>query len=682
TRLVRENEVIFVASAGNGGPALNTVGAPGGSTSAILGVGAWLSPAMMKTEYGFLDPGEGVPYTWSSRGPTRDGAWGVNFVAPGGAESPVPGWTLTRSMQAHGTSMASPNATGCIALLLSALKAEKIPYQPHTIRRALENTAVPQGEWPAVDQGHGLLQVEQAYDYLKNHQKVASIPEIRARVNQNGKEGRGVVLEGARAEEESTLRVSIRPVFQENQSRQVLAAFQQRLVLKTSESWLEVPESLFLPNQRRSIDVRIDPSALPPGLHTAEVCGFSAESEAAGPLFRLPVIVKRPIPLDEDFKASSRLYLESGKVVRQFFEVPRGAQEVEVHVKGFGVDSSRRIELHGQQVEPGRSVQVTGRRQSVRLSPEVNESERIFKVIPGRVFELATVQSWSSPGSTEVEMTVEFRGVEMNPSALLLTPGDLFEPVTLQGTVQPVDLKIKAELTKVREFLVAESHEIRILSAERDRLDSGRQAWEMILTYRFTMDTDGRVAPRFPDLEMRLYESDFQSRLWMVLDSEKKRVAFDDGWPGEISLKKGRHTLLLHFRHDDREALSKFAGRLRLALDRSLKKPVSLQAFASGEAAISGGRSFADGQLKVGDQRTLFLRSPAPLVGKGHHPGEILMGSLSVGAGSSIPVHYVVGPASPAKPSKAKAGAKKEEKEKETPLTKVRKAVAAFKVKQ
>jgi Subtilase family len=76
---VHDHGVIFLASAGNAGPGLSTVGAPGGTSEAIISIGAYVSLALAEAGHaarpGALPAGwAGQQYNWSSRGALRRAA--------------------------------------------------------------------------------------------------------------------------------------------------------------------------------------------------------------------------------------------------------------------------------------------------------------------------------------------------------------------------------------------------------------------------------------------------------------------------------------------------------------------------------------------------------------------------------------------------------------------------------
>ena len=70
----------------------------------------------------------------------------------------------------NGTSMSSPNATGCIALLLSAAKAEGIKVTPSRLKQAVMNSATMMDGLSSLQQGWGMIQVDKAWEYIKEYQ--------------------------------------------------------------------------------------------------------------------------------------------------------------------------------------------------------------------------------------------------------------------------------------------------------------------------------------------------------------------------------------------------------------------------------------------------------------------------------------------------------------------------------
>lgn len=67
--------------------------------------------------------------------------------------------------------MSSPHVCGAVALLISGLLKNDIPYSPFSIKRALWNSATHISYVDKFAQGNGLLNVEKAYEHLAaNHE--------------------------------------------------------------------------------------------------------------------------------------------------------------------------------------------------------------------------------------------------------------------------------------------------------------------------------------------------------------------------------------------------------------------------------------------------------------------------------------------------------------------------------
>jgi len=209
--MIEKYGVIFCGSAGNDGPGIETTGAPGGFASSAISVAAYVSNDMIKAEHSLLGNGSSMLFTWSSRGPALDGHSSVTCCAPGGAFASVPNWTQRGTQLMSGTSMSSPNCCGCLALILSALKANAIDYNPFAVKRAIENTAMKVDE--PIGSGAGMIQVEKAYEYLvENKDNIVQKMTFRSKCGRG--QTRGVYLKSPdEMDETRDYQITVEPFF-------------------------------------------------------------------------------------------------------------------------------------------------------------------------------------------------------------------------------------------------------------------------------------------------------------------------------------------------------------------------------------------------------------------------------------------------------------------------------------
>ncbi|GAA1415575.1 S8 family serine peptidase [Streptomyces thermospinosisporus] len=178
-RLIDEYGVQLVISAGNSGPGANTIGDPS-LADKVISVGASVSRETWAANYGSEVEKKYAMMPFSSRGPREDGGFTPTLVAPGAAINTIQTWMPGAPVaeagyqlppgygMLQGTSMASPQAAGAAALLLSAAKQKRIDLPPATLRTALTSTAEHIKGVQAYEEGAGLIDIEDAWDEIRD----------------------------------------------------------------------------------------------------------------------------------------------------------------------------------------------------------------------------------------------------------------------------------------------------------------------------------------------------------------------------------------------------------------------------------------------------------------------------------------------------------------------------------
>ncbi|WP_329011184.1 S8 family serine peptidase [Streptomyces sp. NBC_01601] len=178
TRLIDTYGVQLVISAGNSGPGANTIGDPG-LADKVISVGAAISKETWAANYGSAVETKYAMMPFSSRGPREDGGFTPTITAPGaainttqtwlpGAPVAEAGYTLPAGYSMlQGTSMASPQAAGASALLLSAAEQKGVDLTPAVLRTALTSTAHHISGAQAYEEGSGLIDVVDAWNAIR-----------------------------------------------------------------------------------------------------------------------------------------------------------------------------------------------------------------------------------------------------------------------------------------------------------------------------------------------------------------------------------------------------------------------------------------------------------------------------------------------------------------------------------
>ncbi|TPX63343.1 hypothetical protein SpCBS45565_g06696 [Spizellomyces sp. 'palustris'] len=708
--VINKSGCIVVSSAGNAGPALTTTGAPGGTTSGVIGVGAYVTQGMMQAEYAMLDTVKEGSYTWSSRGPTADGAL-VDIYAPGAAVTSVPQYTTQHSQLMNGTSMSSPNCCGCIALLLSALKANKIPYTPYRVKAAIERSGSDIGD----EFGIKFIQVERAWDHLLETGAAFTPFDVEYNISvQDKRNARGIYLRDLdETSDVQQFQVEVRPHFFKENDPEVNVKkldLEVRAGLASTKRWLSAPEYVLLNNGGRSFSVRVDPTTLEPGFHFAEVQGYDTQNPKAGPIFSIPVTVCKP-EVAGNFGAEERvayfrwegLKFEPGTIVRRFVSVPLGANFAELIVRSTDRASPARFIVHTMQLQEQTrytkfehsysfSLSRTGSNSSTS-DAEQSVYTKLFPVLSYATLEVCLAQFWSSLESSRVDVELKFHGIFASVStgnqgglgATTGSGGDLvmlnsgnngFTRVDLWTGVRKEEISLSVTLDTLRRFIRPNDAIISPLKS-RDVLPDTRQLHQLVLTYIVKISETGggvNITPRVPKANEVLYDAFFESFVLIVFDANKKELSYQDIYPKTLKVTDGTYTIRVQVISGSVEFLDSLTS-MPLILDQALGKSGSLNAYKGLGYAVREDKTgtFKKRTLQRGERAVAWLSGEIPTP-KDAKQGDLLVGNMSaIGGGRKLDggalykVAWLV-PPSPREKDKKEDTSKDEEKDDATLL--------------
>lgn len=590
--IVNNYGVVWVASAGNHGPALNTIGVPPDiSQECIIGVGAYVSPDMMVAEYSMREKLPGMPYTWSSRGPTMDGGMGVTICAPGGAITSVPNFTLRFSQLLNGTSMSAPHVSGAVSVLLSGILQKNLEYSPFSVKRAMEVSATFLDGVEVFAQGNGLLNVEKTFDHLCTYQD-AQERDVRFHVSCGSHNGKGILIRSLMPHKNHSFNVSVEPFFldSDNTPAEKKINFNVRLALVCDSTYVNYPTYLDLANLARVFVIKVDTSALPVGVHHTYIRAYDSTCIEKGALFKIPITVIIPqevLPPKYVLNYNNVLFTPN-TLKRQFIHVPKNATWFTLNISTKEVDKVGRFMVHVLQVLPRRSCKSIDTNKTITLNSN-SDITMGFQVKSEMTLEVVIAKYWANIGDIIVDYNIAFHGIKPNQPSITMHAADgihSVEVTTLNGEeiLPSLVLKNSVQVLRPAEFNVNSL-------GKRDIIPPSRQIYELVLVYNFTLNKGTEVTPNFALLSDVLYESEFESQFWMLYDNNKQLISCGDAYPSmySVKLEKGDYTIRLQVRHDKKEYLDKMTD-VPLLLQQKLSSSISVDVYSTFQQAVTYGK--------------------------------------------------------------------------------------------
>lgn len=492
--LMAENPDFYVCtSAGNDGPGLSTVGIPA-TCESVIAVGASLS---METGRDLYDAAltRDTMFAFSSRGgetPKPD------VVAPGSALSTVPGFD-DGTARYNGTSMASPECAGAVALLLSAARQEGLTTHWGMVKRALIAGATRVDGLELNTQGGGLVNVPASWPILRKladsksaHDVLWYHVETRCPFQDDGLASAAYWrVPGGIPVAPDRVDFDIKPVFHPDLGPDARDRFLRAFSFKSEASWLKVVtgKDYVRGNGTMRVSLQYDGKKLAePGHYAARVIGSLSGGDLgglAGREFYLwnTVAVGTPLTVENGYSVSwTGRDLAPSWVHRYYVDVPAGASAMRVRLEvSDDTGAGKGARVLTEVCDPEGRVRGGWTGYATREQHPVDDKTIMPpELFPG-TWEINVVSSIGALGPGNYTLTVSSDGYDVEPAEITV----LERP----GTGKPATTKLTVTRSFPGEFRGESSATLEGFLKSQDVELSETDEW----TQDFELD---RVTPR------------------------------------------------------------------------------------------------------------------------------------------------------------------------------------------
>lgn len=452
TRLIDTYGVQLVISAGNSGPGLNTIGDPG-LADKVINVGASISKETWAANYGSQVAKKYAMLPFSSNGPREDGGFAPTLVAPGAAINTIQTWapgapTAEAGYELpagyamlQGTSMASPQAAGASALLLSAAKQRGIELSPLTLRTALTSTAREIKDVPAHAQGAGLMRIVQAWDAIKKgatgHDYTVKAPVNTVLSDALKEPGFGTGI----YDREGGLKTGEKRVYDVVVTRTTgpAGSVKHKVALKNNDGTFKLlgSSTVALP-LNTPVTLKVQAQAKSAGVHSAIVTLDDPKTVGVDKQILSTVIAAQALATPS-YSFSKSASVQRNSSTSYFVTVPKGAKTLEVALGGLKDKSQTRfIALHpyGLPVDNTATVYCYNDYSSPALPNNCRPDVRTYTDPAPGVWELEVESRRTSPYlDNPYKLDVSVLGTSFEPAVRTVPSATVGTPVSADWTV-------------------------------------------------------------------------------------------------------------------------------------------------------------------------------------------------------------------------------------------------------